>query len=219
MIRAQAALSRIEDCGIIAVLRGGFTEATAIQTCETLFDEGISVFEFTMNSRNPLALLAAVKQAFGERAIVGMGTVLDTDTARRVIDGDADFLLSPGCDPEVVKVVHDAGLLMCPGVFTPTECIGADKLGAKLLKLFPVGPLGVGIFRTIKGPLGHLKFLCDGGMTIENIPQFLAAGAAACGIVEALTGDGTDSQSAIRDRARRLMDSIREARPMVAIRG
>lgn len=211
-MKAKNALARIERCGIIAALRGSFDEVRAIKTCEILYEQGIDVFEFTMNSAQPIPTLKAVKAVFQGRALVCMGTVLDTETAHRVIDAGADFLLSPGCDPAVVKTVHDAGLLMCPGVLTPTEILGAARLSVKLHKLFPVGPVGVGYLRAIKGPLRHMKFLCDGGMNLDNVPEFLAAGATACGLVEALTGDGTESPGAVRERAKRLMNAVSEVR-------
>ena len=140
-----------------------------------------------------------------------MGTVLDAETAKRVIDAGADFVVSPAFIPEVVQVALDAGVLVVPGVATATEAVMAWNMGVKLLKLFPVGALGVDYFRAIYGPLNHMNIQCNGNTSADNVPDFLKAGAFSCGVAGWLTGDGSMATDKIRRRAQLLQAKIRRA--------
>lgn len=211
-MKIQSAYQMIEDTALVAGMRGNFTVDVSLETTETLLAEGIRVFEFTMNSTTPIAAMQAVKQAHGDDACVGMGTVLDVETAHRVLDAGADFVVSPAFQPDVVEVVHGAGVLMAPGVATPTEAVLASQMGVPLLKVFPIGALGLDYFKAMIGPLSHLKFMCNGGMDADNAQKFLAAGAVACGMASWLTGKGDMSQEVIRNRARQLRSAVNAAR-------
>jgi 2-dehydro-3-deoxyphosphogluconate aldolase / (4S)-4-hydroxy-2-oxoglutarate aldolase len=207
----QQTLDWIQKTRLMAALRGGFSPKQAIAVCEVLLANGMDIFEFTMNSKDPVATLEAVKRHFGNRALVCMGTVLSPAIADEVLDAGADFILSPGTKLDVVRAVHKRDRLICAGVFTATECISAWENEVRLLKLFPVGPVGVNYFRAIRGPLNNMNFLCDGGMHLENVGEFLAAGAFACGLVEALTGTGTEPLEEIDCRAKALKANIAKA--------
>ncbi len=208
----QETLNWIARTKLMAALRGGFDPKKAIEVCEVLHANGMDIFEFTMNSKAPVDTLKAVKQHFKDRALVCMGTVLSASVANEVLDAGADFLLSPGTKLDVVKATHTRDRLMCAGVFTATECIAAWENEVRLLKLFPVGPVGVNYFKAIRGPLNNMNFLCDGGMNLENVGHFLAAGAFACGLVEALTGTGQEPLEEIDRRAKLLQNNITAAR-------
>lgn len=208
----QTAYAMIEEDAIVAGMRGHFPPQVALQVCGALFAEGIRSFEFTMNSEQPIEAMQAVKRELGDAACVGMGTVLDPETARRVLDAGADFIVSPAFQPEVVQVVIDAGVLCAPGVITPSEAVAAWSMGVPLLKIFPIGALGLDYFKAILGPLNHIKFMCNGGMDDKNAGAFIKAGAVACGMASWLTGDGTWSDSKLRERAVLLKDSIAQGR-------
>jgi len=175
-------------------------------------EEGISVYEFTMNSAGAVEAMQAVKQEFGAEACVGMGTVLDVTTAQHVLDAGADFIVSPAFSPAVVKTAQAADVLVAPGVITPTEIVDAWAMGVKLLKIFPIGPLGLDYFKTIRGPLDHIKFMCNGGTNDITVRQFMEAGALACGMANWLTGDGHMPLDTIRSRARLLVQIVNEVR-------
>lgn len=207
----QHTLEWIARTRLMAALRGGFTPEKAIEVCEVLLANGIDIFEFTMNSHDPVTTLSAVKAHFGDKALVCMGTVLSPAAAGEVLDAGADFVLSPGTKLDVAHAVHARDRLICAGVFTPTECIVAWDNDVRLLKLFPIGAVGVNYFKAIRGPLNSMNFLCDGGMNLENVGQFLSAGAFACGLVEALTGTGEESAEEIDRRAKLLQRNIAEA--------
>lgn len=208
----QTAYEMIKKTMILAGTRGAFPPEVALRVAAVLVSEGINVFELTMNSEQPIEAMQAIKREYGAEACVGMGTVLDVDTARRVLDAGADFVVSPAFQPEVVQVVLDAGVLVAPGVITPSEAVNAWAMGVKILKIFPIGPLGLDYFKAIFGPLDHMKFMCNGGMNADNAYAFIQAGAVACGMAGWLTGDGSMPEATLRQRARALRNAVQAAR-------
>lgn len=210
-MNSQQAYDWIHQTHVMAGMRGAFPPDTAVQTTELLMEHGISVFELTMNSTQPVQAMKAVKKALGDDALVGMGTVLDVDVAHKVLDAGADFIVSPVFQPDVVRTVLEADVMMAPGVATPSEAMAAWEMGVKLLKLFPIGTLGVDHFKAMFGPLNHLPFMCNGGMHAENAQQFLEAGAVAVGMAGWLTGDGSMTVETMHRRARQLMAGVHHA--------
>lgn len=201
------------NSGLVAGMRGNFPPETALRVAETLIENGQIVhFEFTMNSVQPIEAMQAVKRAFGDRVYSGMGTVLDADTAKRVIDAGADFMVSPAFQREVVQAALDAGVFIAPGVMTPTECVAAWSMGANMLKIFPIGVLGIEYFKAVRAPLDDMDFMCNGGMSDQNVGAFLAAGAKCCGMAGWLTGDGSMPLETIAKRARALRDIVTSTR-------
>ena len=208
-MRSQEALQAITDSGIVAGMRGDFPPDIALRVSETLMNEGINVFELMMNSTEPIAAMQALKAEYGAEACVGMGTVLDAPTAEAVLDAGADFVVSPAFQPAVVEAVIARDTLMGPGVATASEAVAAWEMGAPLLKLFPIGALGIDYFEAIFGPLKHMRFMCNGAMDDQNAREFMRAGALACGMGGWLVGDGTWSRSRLRSRARILVNAVR----------
>ena len=200
-MKSQAALEAITASGIVAGMRGEFPPEIALPVSEALMNEGITVFEMMMNSAEPIAAMQALKAEYGDQACVGMGTVLDVESAEAALDAGADFVVSPAFQPEVVNAVMQRDTLMGPGVATPSEAVAAWDMGVKLLKLFPIGALGIEYFEAIYGPLRHMRFMCNGAMNDQNAREFMRAGAVACGMGGWLVGDGTWSRSRLRSRA------------------
>jgi 2-dehydro-3-deoxyphosphogluconate aldolase/(4S)-4-hydroxy-2-oxoglutarate aldolase len=207
-MKSQTVYNILRERRLLAGMRGDFPPETALRIVEVLLQEGINVFEFTMNSTDPLKTMQTVKRAFGDEVCAGMGTVLDVDTARQVIDAGADLIMSPAFGPEVVQVALDADVLIAPGVITPTECANAWAMGVKLLKIFPIGAMGLDYFKSIRGPLNHMQFLVNGGITADNAGDYMKAGAMCCGLSGWLTGDGTWPLEKIRERARLLRSVV-----------
>ena len=211
-MNSQAALDQIKAGGIVAGMRGAFPPDIALPVSEILMAEGISVFEMLMNSEAPIATMRALKAEYGDDACVGMGTVLDVNTAREAMDAGADFVVSPAFQPDVVREVMANDILMGPGVATASEAVAAWGMGVKLLKLFPIGALGIAYFSAIFGPLKHMTFMCNGAMDDQNAREFLIAGAVACGMGGWLVGDGSWSKSQLRSRARILVNAVQSTR-------
>ncbi|MEP7292778.1 MAG: bifunctional 4-hydroxy-2-oxoglutarate aldolase/2-dehydro-3-deoxy-phosphogluconate aldolase [Chloroflexota bacterium] len=210
---AQTAFDRIAQSGLMAGMRGKFPPEVALDHTAVLLEQGqIDILEFTMNSERPLE---AMQAAIGRRVrheSFGMGTVLDAEMARRVVDAGADYLIAPSFNREVVEVGHAAGLLVIPGVITPTEAVDAWATGAKLLKIFPIGVLGLEYFKAVRSPLSHIKFMCNGGMDDSNVGDFLKAGAVACGMAGWLTGNGTMPLEQVGKRAALLREIVTSVR-------
>ncbi|MBN1963032.1 MAG: bifunctional 4-hydroxy-2-oxoglutarate aldolase/2-dehydro-3-deoxy-phosphogluconate aldolase [Anaerolineae bacterium] len=210
---ATLALEQIKQCGIITVLRGDFPPDRAIAVCDVLLNEGLNVVELTYNSPDWREALPAVCEAFGSDLLAGMGTVLNPAQVREALDGGAQFLVSPALDPASVSTAHAAGVLMAPGVGTATEAVQAANLGVGLIKFFPAGALGVDYFKAMRGPLNNLAFTCNGHMHVGNVGDFLAAGAAACGVAGAgLAGNGSRPLEEIRAIARELVAIVKAVR-------
>lgn len=216
-MNAQTAFDSIARSGLMAAMRGHFPPPVALDVAHSLFDSGIGVFEFTMNSVQPLEAMQAAKREFGDSACVGMGTVLDAETARRALDAGADFIVAPSFNRDVVNITHQAGVLAVPGVITPTEAVDAWAAGARLIKIFPIGALGLDYFKAIRGPLDQIAFCCNGSMDETNVGAFIKAGAVACGMAGWLTGDGALPLETIAQRARlirEVVDSARSGQPL-----
>lgn len=211
-MNAEAVLRQIEQAGLVATMRGDFPPAVAVDVCGVLYEAGIPAFELTTNSTDAFGALEAVKARFGDGVVVGMGTVLESEMAKRALGSGADFVVGPSFNRGMVETVRAAGVLAVPGVMTPTEIAEATLAGAQLLKLFPIGPLGMDYFKAIRGPFDDVKFMCNGGISVENLGAFLKAGAVACGVAGWLTGDGTWPLDKIRERAIQLRDAVSTAR-------
>lgn len=211
-MNAQTAFNWIARTGLMAALRGNFPPPAALDVTGVLLKNGISVFEFTMNSVQPLEAMPAAKREFGSDACVGMGTVLDAEMAKRALDAGADFVVAPSFSREMVATAQQADVLAIPGVVTPTEAVDAWATGAKLLKIFPIGTLGLEYFKAIRAPLDHIAFCCNGGMDETNVGGFIKAGAVACGMAGWLTGDGSLPLDTIARRAQILRDIVDAAR-------
>jgi 2-dehydro-3-deoxyphosphogluconate aldolase / (4S)-4-hydroxy-2-oxoglutarate aldolase len=212
MSHSEAVYNRIAELGIVAGMRGPFGPDVALEVTGALLEAELNVFEFTMNSEQPLEAMQAVKAEHGDAVFAGMGTVLSVAEAQRVIDAGADFIVSPAFQPEVVQTVLEAGLLIAPGVTTPSEAVAAWGMGVPLLKLFPVGALGVDYFKAMYGPLSHMKFMCNGAMNQENARAFIQAGAVAVGMGSWLTGTGSSPLESIRARATTLKTTVTRAK-------
>lgn len=208
----ETALRMILDTVIVAGTRGHFPPSVALPMAATLVDEGLNCFELTMNSIEPIAAMQAIKREYSSEVCAGMGTVLSVDMAKQAIDAGADFIVSPAFQPEVVEYVQKQGVLIAPGVITPSEAVQAWGMGVPLLKLFPIGALGVEYFKSVFGPLNHIKFMCNGAMNDKNTHELIQAGAVAVGMAGWLTGDGSWTDSRLRSRARLLKNAVAMAR-------
>ncbi len=211
-MQAQTAYDMLERSGLMVGMRGKFTPDVALATAEIMMKTRINVFELTTNSVQAFEAMKAVKREYGDEAVVGMGTVLNADLARHAIDEGADFVVAPSFDPLMIEAAQAAGVLAIPGVMTPTEIVNAWVTGVKIVKIFPIGSLGVDYFRNVRGPLDHVKFCCNGGMSDQNVGEFIKAGAIACGMANWLTGDGTLPADTMAHRAKVLRDIVDRTR-------
>lgn len=144
---------------------------------------GITIVEVTMTVPGAIDAITQLAKTLGNHVLVGAGTVLDAETARRCLDAGAQFLVSPGLDLETVKAANSAGKMMMAGGLTPTEIIAAWKGGADFVKVFPASAVGgASYLKALRGPLPQIPLVPTGGVNLNTAADFLRAGAAALGI-------------------------------------
>jgi len=181
---------------------------------------GIPVVEITMTVPGAVELIAQLAKTSGAEILIGAGTVLDAETAKRCLDAGAQFIVSPGFDLETVRLVKQQGTLMIAGALTPTEVIGAWKAGSDFVKIFPCGSMGGAKYlKALKAPLPQVPMIPTGGVNLETAAEMIRAGAAALGIggelVSASALASGDTQP-ITDAARQYVAIVREARQEMA---
>jgi len=190
---------------VIAILRG-VTPKEVLAVGEVLVDSGIFCIEVPLNSPDPFDSIEALAREFGDRALIGAGTVLTADQVDRVADAGARLALSPNFDAAVVRRTKARNLASMPGVATPTEGFAALAAGADALKLFPSELLGTAALKAWRAvfPAGTQMYSV-GGVGLDNIAAFKAAGATGVGIGSALYAPGVAIEELAR-RARALAD-------------
>ncbi|WP_210529466.1 2-dehydro-3-deoxy-6-phosphogalactonate aldolase [Rubellimicrobium arenae] len=196
---------------IIAILRG-ITPPEAVPVGEALVEAGITTIEVPLNSPEPFVSIGNMVRVLGDRATVGAGTVLTTEDVGFVREVGGQIIVSPNCDPEVIRATRAAGMESWPGVMTPTECFAALKAGATGLKIFPgslLGPEGLRAIRAVL-PKGTLVYGV-GGASADNFAAWIKASADGFGIGTALYTPGL-SAAEVGERARRIVAAFDAAR-------
>ena len=180
-------LKLVENEKIIAIVRGIQPEK-CVSVAEALYKGGVHMMEITFDQSKPDALenttasIASVIRKFGKDIRVGAGTVMSAEQVQMAAKAGAEYIISPNTRESVIRETLRLGLVSMPGALTPTEAAFAHECGADFVKIFPSGNLGPGYIKALKAPLSHIKFLGVGGITPENIPDYLNAGCAGFGI-------------------------------------
>ncbi len=198
--------------GIVAILRADRAEHLE-SVADALIEAGITCLELTLTTPGALDGLARVRGLAGREVAVGMGSVTGASETLAALEHGADFLVSPAVVPEVLEVAADR--VPCyPGGWTPTEVLQAWQLGATAVKLFPAGSGGPRHLRAVREPLPEIPLVPTGGVALEEIPAYLAAGAVAVGLGGPLIGDALagGSLSELRARAGTALNAVREGR-------
>jgi 2-dehydro-3-deoxyphosphogluconate aldolase / (4S)-4-hydroxy-2-oxoglutarate aldolase len=181
MNNKAAVRKRIEEVGIVPVIRAHSPDE-AWFAAEAIQHEGISIVEITMTVPGALDVISNLVRTSPE-LLVGAGTVLNPESARRCLDAGAQFLVSPGLKLETVEFAGKENVLMMAGALTPTEIMAASEAGADFVKIFPCANLGgPSYIRALKGPFPDVPFVPTGGVNLETAAEFLRAGAAALGV-------------------------------------
>ena len=181
----EADLQRVLDGGIVAIIRASSGEQL-VGVAEALYAGGIDVIEVTFTVPRVLEILADVREALGEKILLGAGTVLDPESARAAMLAGAEFIVCPNVDVDVIRMCRRYGKLVMPGALTPTEVVTAWEAGADIVKVFPADVGGPGYLKALAGPLPQVKLLPTGGVDLNTIGSFLDAGACAVGLGSAL---------------------------------
>lgn len=183
-----ATIRRITQSGLIAILRSP-TGAKLTEATKTLVASGIPTVEVTMTTPGALNVIRDTKRALGDNVCMGVGSVLDTETARAALLAGAEFIVTPVVLPDVIQLAHRYGVPILCGAMTPTEAFTAHELGADFIKLFPAEILGPKYVSALLAPMPALQIIPTGGVTAENAADYLNAGCAAVGAGSSLVSE------------------------------
>jgi 2-dehydro-3-deoxyphosphogluconate aldolase / (4S)-4-hydroxy-2-oxoglutarate aldolase len=216
----QAILKHIADLGLLAVLRAP-DPAGARRAVDALVETGVLGIEITYSTPDAASVIADVKQSYGDEVLVGAGTLITRAQVAEAAEAGASYLVSPGLDDEVVASMQTSGVPAMAGVLTPTEVMRGVGLGVDVMKLFPGSLGGPSYLRSLRGPFPDVPFMPTGGVSADNVGDWLAAGAIAVGAGSELASAGDISSgdfAGIREKGRRFLVAIREARSDAAPR-
>ncbi len=212
---AQQILSTITDIGIVPVVRTPTAEA-ALRSVDAIFRGGVRAAEVTMTVPGALKALEKLADQFGDKIILGAGTVLDPETARSCMLAGAQFFVTPSLKLATIEMARRYSKVICAGALTPTEVLTAWEAGADVVKVFPANAVGGAKYiKALKGPLPQVEMIPTGGVNLETAGEFLKAGACAV----AVGGELVDAKlikenryDEMEARARQYLEVIAKAR-------
>ena len=218
-MKQREILSQIIGIGIVLVVRTSSAE-TAIRAIEAIYRGGVRAAEITMTVPGAVRALEKIADLFGDKIVLGAGTVLDPETARICMLAGAEFLVTPSLKLATIEIAKRYAKVVCPGALTPTEVLTAWEAGADVVKIFPCGNVGGPKYiKALKGPFPQIEMIPTGGVNLETAGEFLKAGACAV----AVGGELVDAKliregryDLIEEKARQYLAAIARARGEMA---
>jgi 2-dehydro-3-deoxyphosphogluconate aldolase/(4S)-4-hydroxy-2-oxoglutarate aldolase len=204
-------ISALTNPGIIAVVRAQKAEQV-LPLSEALLAGGVIAIEITMTTPNAIQAIRDAHARLGDRALIGVGTVLDVPTCEAALDAGAQFVVSPIGRRELVPPAHAAGKPVMLGACTPTEAQQVHESGADFVKLFPADTLGPAYVKALRAPLPHLRIVPTGGVDVHNVADFLKAGCAAVGVGSSLVAGSLLQEGNWTELTRRARAFVEAAR-------
>lgn len=207
------AIKKIIDSGVVAVIRAESKEE-GIKVIEAVKKGGIKALEITMTVPGAVDIIKEISEMYkNEDLIIGAGTVLDAETARACILAGAEYIVSPYLDIETVKLCNRYRIPVMPGIMTVKEAVEALEYGVEILKVFPGNAYGPSIIKSFKGPIPQGNFMPTGGVNLDNIKDWIKAGAVAVGTGSDLTkGAKTGDYELVTKTAARFVEEVKRAR-------
>lgn len=207
-------IREIESTGLVAIIRAASSDEL-IDVVRALHEGGLTCIEVTMTTPNALEVISAAREAIGESAAIGVGTVLDREEARAAIQAGAQYVVAPITDIPTIETCKENGVPVLPGAFTPTEVVRAWQAGADFVKVFPTSSVGPKYIKDLRGPLPQIKLMATGGVDLNTAADFIRAGAAALGAGSSLITRQALAKrdyESLRKTAAAFLERIREAR-------
>jgi len=210
----QTTLKKLKELGLVAVLRGPSPELT-VQMVAALVAGGVLGIEITYSTPNAAEVVRGLDKQFGEKIVLGMGTLTEPAQVDEAKGAGARFLVSPVCEPALGKAMVASGLPVMIGAFTPTEVLQAYKLGSDVVKIFPGSQGGPAYLKALKGPFPYIPMMPTGGVSAANVGEWFAAGAFGVGAGSelcppALAREGRFDE--ISQKAREFVQAVAAAR-------
>lgn len=204
-------ITRIEKCGAMAIVRTETIER-GLEIAQGCLDGGVDVLEISYTLNNAGEVIEAIHQKFNHQIVVGAGTVLDAETARLAILKGAKFIIAPNFNKEVAKLCNRYQIPYAPGCTTISEMVEAMEMGASFIKAFPIsnfyGPKLVSILKT---PIPVMPILASGGITLDNLSEWIKEGTECCGFGGLLTKGTSEEIAANARKIRTIIDETRSA--------
>jgi 2-dehydro-3-deoxyphosphogluconate aldolase / (4S)-4-hydroxy-2-oxoglutarate aldolase len=215
----QQVRDRIMEIGIVPVVRAS-SPREARMAAEAVCEGGIPIVEITMTVPGAIEVIRELARNSGSGVLIGAGTVLNVEAARRCLDAGAQFLVSPGLNVPTVEFAVREGKLIMAGALTPSEVMAAWEAGTDFIKIFPCGQVGGAKYiKALKGPFPQVPMVPTGGVNLANAAEFIEAGVAALGVggecvqAEALKANKPEI---IVENARRFLAIVKQARAQMA---
>jgi len=218
-MKKEKILASILEIGIVPVVRTNSAES-AILAIEAIYKGGIRAAEITMTVPGAVKALEKVADRFGDKIVLGAGTVLDPETARICMLAGAEFFVTPALDIPTIQMAQKYSRPIMPGAMTPTEVLTAWKSGADIVKVFPAGNVGGPKYiKALKGPFPHIEMIPTGGVNLETAGEFLKAGACAVAVGGELVDAKTIKEGkyeVFEERAKQYLAVVQKARAEMA---
>lgn len=213
MIKKIDVLKRITDVGVVAVVRADSLDE-AIKISKASIEGGIPSIEVTFTIENADQVIKALKNQFSsEELIVGAGTVLDSETARIAILSGAEFIVSPCFSLETAKLCNRYQVPYMAGCMTISEMVEAMEAGVDVIKLFPGSIYGPSVIKAIKGPLPQIVIMPTGGVSLDNVGEWIKNGCVAVGVGGCLTDSSKSGDyKSITEKAKMFVEKVKLAR-------
>ena len=205
-------IKKLTDCGVVAVVRAESADQ-AIKIAKACAEGGIVGIEITFTVPGAVDIIKALSAEVGNEIVIGAGTVLDPETARAAILAGAKYVVSPCLDVDTVKLCNTYDVPCMPGAMTLKEAVEGMRAGADIIKIFPGALYGPRIIKEFKGPMPQLKMMPTGGVSVENVGEWIKAGAVAVGVGGNLTaGAKKGDYASITEIGKQLVAEVKKAR-------
>ncbi|MDA0839221.1 MAG: bifunctional 4-hydroxy-2-oxoglutarate aldolase/2-dehydro-3-deoxy-phosphogluconate aldolase [Planctomycetota bacterium] len=210
-------VSRIKELGIVAVVRTETAEQVK-GVVKALLEGGVTAIEITFTVPNAVEMIRQTRNEYGNKILLGAGTVTTPSDAAAAIGAGAEYVISPNTNREIIMLCNAFDIAVMPGAMTPTEVVSAWQAGADVIKIFPAEILGPRYIKLLKAPLPNVPLMPTGGVSPANVGEWLAAGSVAVGVGSALVDKqalATGNFGIITERAREFISAIHAYRESV----
>ncbi len=213
-MKREQIITKMKEEGLVAVVRAESREQGE-KIIDAILAGGIHFIEITMTVPGAMHIIEAMAEKYkdNQEVVIGAGTVLDPETARAAILAGASYIVAPSLNLDTIRLCNRYCVPVIPGVMTPTEAVSALEAGCGLLKIFPGNVMGPGAISSFRGPLPQADYMPTGGVDVDNIDQWMKAGACAVGTGSSLTkGAKTGNYQAVTKKAEDFVAAVKAAR-------